>query len=132
MGRATFLAVALLVPAALVRDRTPPVFAGLRSATTCIPGPVGGDRTTVYHLRWSAARDTVTPGRRLVYLVYDATSSGAESFARPTYTTRPGVTSFATPPLSTVPEHFFVVRARDAAGNHDRNRREQRGVNLCL
>jgi hypothetical protein len=122
----------LLLPAAAVHDRTPPVFAGLRSATTCIPGPVGGERTAVYHLRWSAARDAVTPGNRIVYLIYLAPSSGAESFATPTWRTRPGVTSFATPRLSTVQEHFFVVRARDAAGNHDHNLRERRGANLCL
>ncbi len=54
------------------RDRVPPTFAGLKSAVTCIPGPVGGDRTS------------------------------------------------------------SVVRARDAAGNHDHNRRERPGRNLCV
>jgi hypothetical protein len=43
-------------------DRTPPTFAGLQRATTCIPGPVGGGtRSSLYSLRWVAATDDVTP-----------------------------------------------------------------------
>src|SRR5882724_74811 len=38
-------------------DRTPPTFGGLVSATTCIPGPVGGDRMSSYRLTWAAAKD---------------------------------------------------------------------------
>lgn len=110
----------------------PPVFGGLQAATTCLPGPVGGNRTIQYHLRWHAARDDRTPPSRIVYLVYRATSSGDESFARPTWVTSPGATSFTTPPLPSTGTFYFVVRARDAAGNRDRNEREQRGVNLCL
>jgi hypothetical protein len=120
--------------AAVSRDRIPPAFAGLRSATTCIPGPVGGERMSSYRLVWPAATDKVTPARRLIYDVYQTTSRGAEDFSAPTYTTRRGVTSFATPPLSSTPTvtYYFVVRARDAAGNQDRNRRERPGRNLCL
>jgi hypothetical protein len=120
--------------AAANRDRIPPAFAGLRSATTCIPGPVGVERMSSYRLVWPAAKDDVTPVSRLVYDVYQTTSRGGENFSAPTYTTRRGATSFATPPLSstsTVP-YYFVVRARDAAGNRDRNRRERPGRNLCL
>jgi hypothetical protein len=109
-----------------------PVFAGLIAAVTCLPGPVGGDRTISYHLRWQAAHDDRTPAARIVYDVYRATSPGGEGFRRPTYTTKPGATSFTTPPLSSMQTYYFVVRARDADGNRDRNRREQRGVNLCL
>jgi len=113
-------------------DRTPPVFAGLRAATTCLAGPAGGDRASSYRLVWAAARDESTRQRRIVYDVYQAASPGAERFARPTYTSRPGATSFVTPPLSSTGSHYFVVRARDAAGNRDRNRRERLGVNLCV
>ena len=123
---------ALLAPTAVARDRTPPVFAGLRSATTCIPGPVGDGRRGVYHLRWQAAHDNRTPQRRIVYDIYQATWPGGESFADPTYQTRPGATSFATLPLPSTTSFYFVVRARDFAGNRDHNRREQRGTNLCL
>ena len=81
-------------------DNTPPTFAGLKSATTCIPGPIGGGRTTSYHLSWDPASDDVTPQKKIVYDVYQATTSGGEDFSTPTYTTGPGATSFATPPLT--------------------------------
>jgi len=110
----------------------PPVFAGLHSATTCLPGPVGGDRLVRYHLRWLSAHDDRNPSSRIVYDVYRASSSGAESFTRPTWTTAPGLTSFTTPPLPSGATYFFVVRARDSSGRRDANRVERRGVNLCL
>ena len=125
-------AFALLLPATASRDRTPPVFAGLGSATTCIPGPAVEGRTGIYQLRWPAAHDNLTPQRRIVYDIYQATSPGGESFARPTYHTRPGATVYATPPLSSTLSVYFVVRARDAAGNRDHNRRERQGVNPCV
>src|SRR5438876_11756278 len=80
-------------------DNIPPTFAGLKSATTCIPGPVGGGRTTSYNLSWDPATDNITPSRRIVYDVYQAEMSGAEDFSTPTYTTPAGATSFTTPPL---------------------------------
>jgi hypothetical protein len=67
-----------------------------------------------------------------VYDIYQARSPGAENFSRATYTTGRGATQFATPPLSSTEIYYFVVRARDAAGNHDRNRRERPGKNLCV
>jgi hypothetical protein len=116
---------------AVLRDRTPPTFAGLRSATTCIPGPIGGDRLSSYRLVWPAAKDNITRPGRILYDIYQATSSGGERFSRATYTSRRGAIAFATPPLSSSKTYVFVVRARDAAGNRDRNRRERAGVNLC-
>ena len=112
-------------------DQTPPAFAGLASATTCIPGPIGGGRTTSYILRWDAATDNATPARRIVYDVYQATEPGGEDFSTPTYSTTPGATSFATPPLPTDKLFYFVVRARDKAGNRDSNTLERQGQNLC-
>jgi hypothetical protein len=139
---ATVRIVASLVGAALLaagspavataRDTVPPKFAGLQSATTCIPGPIGPGRATSYHLRWKAATDNVTPSGRIVYDIYQAQRSGGENFFKPTYTTRPGVTSFDTPKLSSTKTFYFVVRARDQAGNRDSNRVERRGVNLCV
>ena len=87
-----------------------------------------------FRLVWSAARDNVTPASRIAYDVYQATSPGAENFSRATYTTHRGVTSFVTPPLpsSATMTYYFVVRARDVAGNRERNRRERPGRNLCL
>jgi hypothetical protein len=134
----SLIAVFLLLAAAGVHaagagrpDRTPPTFGGLKSATTCIPGPVGGDRMSSYRLAWAAAKDRVTPSSRIAYSVYRATSPGGEDFSAPTYTTRRGAVTFVTPPLSSIESNYFVVRARDAAGNRDRNRRERLGTNLC-
>src|SRR5436305_1980547 len=113
-------------------DVTPPTFAGLQSATTCIPGPIGGGRTTSYHLSWKRASDNVTRPRKIVYDVYQATAPGDEDFSTPTYTTAAGATTFDTPPLPTETSFYFVVRARDTAGNEDANTVERQGQNLCL
>ncbi len=112
-------------------DQTPPTFAGLVSATTCVPGPIGG-RTTSYTLRWDAATDNVTPSRRIVYDVYQAAVLGGEDFSTPTHTTPAGATSFATPELPADKAVYFVVRARDGAGNRDSNSVERQGQNLCV
>jgi hypothetical protein len=136
-------AVAVLVGVALVfvagspaqarrKDTTPPMFAGLKSAATCIPGPIGEGRTSSYHLSWEAATDNVTPSSKIVYEIYQATTSGGENFAQPTYTTTPGATSFDTPQLSSIKTFYFVVRARDRAGNEDSNKVEREGQNLCV
>jgi hypothetical protein len=114
------------------KDHTPPRFAGLRSAVTCSPGPIGRGRTTSYHLGWESASDDVTPQGKIVYEVYQATSPGGENFAKPTYTTRPGATSFSTPQLSSEASFYFVVRARDRAGNEDHNKVERAGENVCV
>jgi hypothetical protein len=114
------------------KDHIPPTFAGLNSATTCIPGPIGGGRTTSYHLTWDPATDNVTPSNRIVYDVYQATAPGGEDFSAATYTTPAGATSFDTPPLPTGKSFYFVVRARDQAGNRDSNTVERQGQNLCV
>jgi hypothetical protein len=114
------------------KDHAPPKFAGLESATTCIPGPIGAGRTSSYQLRWAAATDNVTPSSKIVYEVYQATKAGGENFSRPTYTAAPGATSFDTPQLPSEQSFYFVVRARDRAGNEDSNRVEREGQNLCV
>jgi hypothetical protein len=117
----------------VVGDITPPRFAGLERATTCVPGPVGGTtRYTPYHLEWKPATDDGTPAGRLVYEVYESQTAAGEDFSKPTYTTPPGATSFSTPPLPDDVSHFFVVRAVDKAGNKDANDVERAGVNLCV
>jgi len=112
-------------------DRKAPTFAGLKSATTCIAGPTGG-QTTTYQLSWEAATDDVTPSAMIAYDVYQATKSRDEDFSSPTYTVRHGATTFTTPPLPADQTFYFVVRARDRAGNSDANRVEREGVNLCV
>jgi hypothetical protein len=113
-------------------DRTPPTFAGLESATTCTPGPIGGGRSSSYRLSWEAAKDDVTPQKKIVYDIYQATSPGGEVFSSATYTARHGATTFTTPPLPADKAVYFVVRARDRAGNRDSNQVERQGANLCV
>jgi len=114
------------------RDRTPPRFDGLMSATTCIPGPIGGGTTTRYHLSWTAAVDNRTPSGQIVYAIYQGRTAGGEDFSSPTYTTSRGATSFDTPPLPADAPVYFVVRARDRSGNQDANKVERAGVNPCV
>ena len=138
MRRASFVLVALLaltLTGVAQGQRTRhrgPIFAGLKSATTCIPGPIAMGETTSYYLQWEAATDRGTPSSKIVYNVYQATTAGGEDFSEPTYTTAPGVTSFDTPQLPSEKYFYFVVRARDNAGNEDSNTIERQGQNLCV
>jgi len=109
-----------------------PTFAGLVSATTCnsfapevLPRPSG------YILTWQAATDPVTASSAIVYDIYVATAPGGENYAQPSWTTQPGVTSFTTPALGLSGPIYFVVRARNAAGNEDGNTVERQGVSQC-
>lgn len=142
LGRAMIPIAILLslvaIPVGLARpaearrvDTTPPTFAGLKSAIACIPGPIGGGRTTTYTLSWDAAKDNATPSKKIVYDVFQAATSGGEDFSAPTYTTAAGATSFVTPALPTDNDFYFVVRARDQYGNSDGNKVERQGQNIC-
>jgi hypothetical protein len=130
-GSLAALVFAVAAPAgAKPKDQIAPEFGGLKFATTCIPGPVGGSETS-YTLSWASATDNVTPAKKIVYDVYQANTPGGEDYSTPTYTSKAGATSFTTPPLSTEKPVYFVVRARDKAGNTDTNTVERQGVNLC-
>ena len=119
-------------PAAAGSDTTPPTFTGLERATACTPGPQRPGETTPYNLSWHAATDDRTMSSAIVYDVYFANAAGGESFSKPNWTTPPGATTFRTPGLPSHGAAYFVVRARDEAGNEDSNTREQRGVDPCL
>jgi hypothetical protein len=106
-------------------------FAGVKAATTCIGGPTGGGRTSSYHLGWEAAKER-NRRARIVYEIYQAKMPGGEDYSTPTYTTAPGALSFDTPQLPSEGAFYFVVRARDAAGNEDSNTAEREGQNLCV
>jgi hypothetical protein len=74
----------------------------------------------------------MTPAGELVYEVFQTSVPGTETFSTTTYTTSPGATTFTTPPVPDDRPYYFVVRARDRAGNRDANRVERLGANLCL
>lgn len=118
-------------PAAAGSDRTAPTFAGLERAFACTPGPQRPGETTPYTLAWHAAADDRTPSAKIVYDVYAADTARGEDFSRPSWTTPRGVTTFRTPGLPSHGSAYFVVRARDTAGNEDSNTREQPGLDPC-
>jgi hypothetical protein len=95
-------------------DTTPPTFAGVTSVMNVT--------ATSAQLTWAAATDPETPTSQIVYDVFQATSPGGEAFsAAPAATSAAGATSIALsdlPPSSTL---YWVVRARDLAGNEDTN-----------
>lgn len=97
-------------------DTTAPTFGGVTAAT---PAP------SSVSLTWTAGSDNVSAASELKYLIYQATTAGAENFAAPSYVTAPGVTSYSVGKLNTNTKYYFVVRAQDFAGNIDTNRVEQ-------
>jgi hypothetical protein len=104
---------------------TPPSFEGLQKAIACSPIV----RPWPYELTWKAATDNVTPSSQIVYDIFLSHTRGGEDFSHPTWTTASGVTSFETPPLNE--PSYFVVRARDQAGNEDQNTVEREGEDPC-
>ena len=119
-------------PPAPSADTTPPSFGGLRSAFACTPGPQRPGQTTPFQLSWQAATDNLTPSSLLVYDVYLAVTPGGEHLSTPSWTTAPGATSFTTPGLPSHGSFYFVVRARDRAGNEERNTAEVHGSDPCV
>ncbi len=113
-------------------DVTAPRFAGLTRASACTPGAQRPGEKTPALLTWTAARDNRTPRSRLVYDVYMSSTPGGEDFLSPTWTTKPGVSSFRTPGLPAHGAAYFVVRARDRAGNEDGNTVERALTDPCL
>jgi hypothetical protein len=61
-----------------------------------------------------------------------STTPGGEDFSQPTWTTAPGAIRFQTPALPVSENVYFVVRARDRAGNEDSGRVERQGVDPCV
>lgn len=112
-----------------------PSFAGLVSAIrTCppiqpaiIPMPIPEPDVT---LSWQAATDPNTPSSQIVYEIFYSAASGGENYSNPSWTTGPGATHF-TVELNSFANAFFVVRARDKAGNEDHNTIQRMVVTDC-
>jgi hypothetical protein len=114
------------------RATAPPKFAGIQWAFACTPGPQTPGETTPFNLGWEAATDDVTPPGLIVYDIYMAPQPGGEDFSSPTWTTEPGATEYRTEGLPSHGTFYFVVRARDRAGNEDANTVEVRGSDPCV
>jgi hypothetical protein len=97
-------------------DTTPPTFAGVVSATAA---------GTAIALTWASATDAFYLSSSLVYEIYMATSPGGENFNKPSFTSSAGVTSFPVLNRKISTTYYFVVRARDPAGNEDTNKVEK-------
>ncbi|HWZ90770.1 MAG TPA: fibronectin type III domain-containing protein, partial [Polyangiaceae bacterium] len=98
------------------RDKVPPVFAGVTSASTM--------SDTRIALSWDAATDNVTAPERISYVVYAGNKSGAEDFSKPFAIVPSGSGGALMSELEPGANYFFVVRARDEAGNEDKNTKE--------
>jgi hypothetical protein len=104
-------------------DITPPVFAGLTAAT--------GTSDTTIDLSWAAATDDYSTAANITYDIFEASSPGGEAYTpAPTYKTAPGQTSYTVTGLQPLQTQYFVVRARDQAGNEDTNTHEKSATSL--
>ena len=105
-------------------DVTPPVFAGAKAAT---------GQTQAIGLEWDTATDDVTQSEDIVYLVYQATQAGAQDFAQPPLLETPaGASSVVVSGLAVSTQYYYVVRARDAAGNIDFHTEEISATTLAV
>jgi chitodextrinase len=96
-------------------DGVPPTFGGVGAGS-------GMSRHTTA-LSWIAATDNATASSRIIYAIYESDVAGGEDFATPLLITDPGATSVTIEGL-TYATHYFVVRARDRAGNEEQNTSE--------
>jgi hypothetical protein len=76
--------------------------------------------TVSFEIGWWPAIDDDTDPDDIVYDVYQSRRPGEEDFSHPTYTSDPGALSLVTPDLP-AGTYYYVVRARDTAGNTDSN-----------
>jgi len=96
-------------------DVTPPSFGGATSATPAL-GEIA--------LKWNAASDDRSAATSLVYQIFQAGAAMGENYATPTLTTAAGVTMHKVTGLTANTKYYFVVRAKDEAGNVDKNTTE--------
>ena len=94
------------------QDAEPPTFNGVQTAEAA--------GTDTVELGWSAASDNVTPPAEIDYLVYMSLTPGGQDFQNPDRVVTGALTD-TVPNLQPDTAYYFVVRARDQAGNIDSN-----------
>lgn len=104
-------------------DIIKPTFGGIVSATAV--------SSTEINLSWGSATDDRTASSNIVYLIYMSTTSGGENLASPTASITGGTSKTITG-LTPGTTYYFVVRARDEAGNIDTNTVEKFTTTLAL
>jgi hypothetical protein len=92
----------------------PPLFAGISG---------GWLEDNKIALAWPPARDDVSTRDEICYNIYASDTQGGQDFSSPTLRIKGG-NSAVLEGLNAGMNHFFVVRAVDAFGNEDMNRRE--------
>jgi hypothetical protein len=99
-------------------DGAPPVFGGVDALVKNVTA-------NSVELTWTAASDDKSTPDQIVYDVFQATSSGAQVFDMPPIaSSEPGATSIKLSNLAANQGLFWVVRARDKAGNQSQNVQE--------
>lgn len=104
-------------------DVTGPTFAGLKNAQ------FDKQKRTVT-LEWDPATDDQTAASAIVYDVYESKTTGTFDFDSPRASSLPGATSVSITDLASRSTLYWVVRARDLAGNHDTNLIEKTGTTI--
>ncbi len=98
-------------------DTSAPTFAGSSPASANSPNSVT--------LSWGSATDNVTVSGQIVYLVYRSTISGTFNYSVANYQSAAGATTITITGLNSSTTYYFVIRAKDLAGNIDTNTVEQ-------
>ncbi len=89
---------------------------------TAPPAPTGFSATAVVgsgiRLDWTTSSPETDVAQ---YNIYRATSSGSQDYSSPTYTASAGSISYTDTSVSDGQTYYYVLRARDAAGNIETN-----------
>jgi Fibronectin type III domain len=103
--------------ATTLNDSTPPTFGGVTGVTNIT--------STSLDLQWTAATDDHSAATDIVYDVYESATKGGEIYTKPTAISAAGATTVTLSGLASNSLLYFVVRARDKAGNETTNIQEQ-------
>ncbi|MBL8714998.1 MAG: fibronectin type III domain-containing protein [Myxococcales bacterium] len=122
-GNAETNVVELSAKTAASADIKPPVFAGLTTAT--------GTSARTIDLTWTSATDDFSTKDGIFYDIYIANSPGAYDFSVPSASTLGGATSFQVKGLLPKQTQYYIVRARDEAGNRESNSIERSATSLA-
>lgn len=104
----------------MVKDDIPPTFSGISS--------IDSITSTTMRLSWLPATDDLTPQDKIQYLIFMSATSGGQDFQAPSFTTPQGANSYVATGLTPSTTYYFVVRAKDEAGNSDTNITEMSGT----
>ncbi len=94
-------------------DTMPPSFVGLVAADSLSPGDI--------RLDWAPAIDNQTRSDEITYEIFVGSSPDQFDFTNPMFSTTGGVTSIIATGFTPGNLYYFVVRAKDKAGNVDTN-----------